>query len=214
MNISEPAGEVAPRAYHHGHLAEALLAAGVELARVGGPDAVVLREAARRAGVSATAAYRHFDGQTALQQAVKEYALEVLSEHMQAAAAQAGAAADTRPASVVRLEAIGRAYLSFALNERGLFRTFCIGLPMPEGVSLDSDQPAFGVLTQALDAMTADGLLAPEIRLTAPLAAWSAVHGLAILCLDGPLADIPDQERDNLFEATLRMVLHGLLVRP
>src|SRR5215470_3127377 len=58
--------------YHHGDLANALKAAALDLARRGGPEAVVLREAARQVGVSATAAYRHFAGHDALMDASKQ----------------------------------------------------------------------------------------------------------------------------------------------
>ncbi|SDO77053.1 DNA-binding transcriptional regulator, AcrR family [Nakamurella panacisegetis] len=193
------------RGYHHGHLAEALLDAGVELARIGGPDAVVLRGAARRVGVSATAAYRHFDGQTALVTAVKLRALEELATQMQAAGRKV-------PASdpVARLEAIGRAYLNFALTESGLFRTFCIGLPMMEDIELTTDVRAFGLLTEILQEMESAGLLDPTMAAGAPVSAWAAVHGLAILCLDGPLSHLPEPELELIFQTTLRMVLGGL----
>ena len=59
------------RSYRHGDLRRALLDAGVALAREGGPDAVVLREATRRAGVVPNAAYRHFAGRQALLDAVR-----------------------------------------------------------------------------------------------------------------------------------------------
>src|SRR3954462_15106324 len=68
--------------YHHGDLANALTTAATQLARDGGPEAVVLREAARKVGVSATAAYRHFAGYDDLIHAVKECAQDDLAEAM------------------------------------------------------------------------------------------------------------------------------------
>src|SRR5215471_15488734 len=68
--------------YHHGDLANALTVAATQLARDGGPEAVVLREAARTVGVSATAAYRHFAGHGDLMHAVKERAQESLAASM------------------------------------------------------------------------------------------------------------------------------------
>lgn len=81
--------------YHHGDLRNALITAGVELATDGGPAKVVLREVARRAGVSATAAYRHFAGQGDLLLAVKIQAQQMLADAMErvAAVAPGGAAA-------------------------------------------------------------------------------------------------------------------------
>jgi len=65
--------------YRHGDLRRALLEAGIQLARAGGPDAVVLREATRRAGVVPNAAYRHFASRWELLQAVRSAALSASS---------------------------------------------------------------------------------------------------------------------------------------
>src|SRR5438094_5990338 len=69
--------------YRHGDLRRALLDAGVQLARDGGPDAVVLREATRRAGVVPNAAYRHFASRQDLLQAVRAAALSALAVAME-----------------------------------------------------------------------------------------------------------------------------------
>src|SRR3979490_3172894 len=72
-------GVPARSTYRHGDLRRALLDAGITLARDGGPDAVVLREATRRAGVVPNAAYRHFASRHALLQAVRSAALSALA---------------------------------------------------------------------------------------------------------------------------------------
>src|SRR6201999_3427506 len=109
MTASAPAR---PRStYRHGDLRRALLDAGVALARDGGPDAVVLREATRRAGVVPNAAYRHFASRHALLQAVRAAALSALAAAMENQLARLrgnGSAADFARAS---LRAIGTAYL-------------------------------------------------------------------------------------------------------
>ena len=100
-----------------------LLDAGIALARSGGPDAVVLREATRRAGVAPNAAYRHFDSRQALLQAVRAAALAALARAMEAELAalpQGLPPADLARASV---RAVGTGYLRFAQAETGLFRT-------------------------------------------------------------------------------------------
>src|SRR5271170_1213758 len=93
--------------YRHGDLRRALLEAGIALARAGGPDAVVLREATRRAGVVPNAAYRHFASREALLQAVRAAALAALAVAMETelAALRPG----RRPADIARasLRAIG-----------------------------------------------------------------------------------------------------------
>src|SRR6266550_4745425 len=69
--------------YHHGNLYRALVQAGTELAREGGPSAIVLREAARRVGVSPNAAYRHFSALPDLVEAVASEALSALARSME-----------------------------------------------------------------------------------------------------------------------------------
>src|SRR5690349_11913636 len=85
----------------HGDLRRALLEAGIQLARAGGPDAVVLREATRRAGVVPNAAYRHFASRWELLQAVRSAAVSALAVAMEAELAKLPHG--NSPAGVVRL---------------------------------------------------------------------------------------------------------------
>src|SRR5690606_15551130 len=88
-NTPEPARATPPRStYRHGDLRRALLDAGIELARQGGPDAVVLREATRRAGVAPNAAYRHFANRDDLLGAVRAAAVAEAARFMEAELAQ------------------------------------------------------------------------------------------------------------------------------
>src|SRR5437879_12315446 len=84
MGISTAISQPERSTYRHGDLRRALLDAGVDLARSGGPDAVVLREATRRAGVVPNAAYRHFASRHDLLQAVRAAALSALAVAMEA----------------------------------------------------------------------------------------------------------------------------------
>src|SRR3954454_13446250 len=79
------------RTYRHGDLRRALVEAGTDLARSGGPDAVVLREATRRAGVVPNAAYRHFASRDELLDAVRTSALAGVARAMEAELAKLGA---------------------------------------------------------------------------------------------------------------------------
>src|SRR6266404_8137133 len=123
--------------YRHGDLRRALLEAGIQLARAGGPDAVVLREATRRAGVVPNAAYRHFASRWELLQAVRSAALSALAVAMEAELARVPRGTSPADAARASLRAIGTAYLRFAQEETGLFRTaFAIpdetrGVPVP-----------------------------------------------------------------------------------
>src|SRR5207248_9133955 len=98
------------KGYHHGSLHSALIEASVALAREGGPDRVILREAARAAGVSHSAAYRHFSDREALLTEVSRSARGELAARMRLGVDRA-----TDPLD--RLAAVGSAYVGFALAE-------------------------------------------------------------------------------------------------
>jgi AcrR family transcriptional regulator len=198
--------------YHHGDLANALTGAAIDLARVGGPEAVVLREAARKVGVSPTAAYRHFSGHGDLIHAVKEAAQADLAASMQAELATREPLPDPAADAVRRLRALGRGYVRFALSEPGLFRTaFCRADKGHEEVtSAMLEAPAFQMLTATLDDLVEAGLLPPARRPFGETAAWAIAHGLAMLLLDGPLATVPEPERESLIEGALDTIITGL----
>jgi len=198
--------------YHHGDLRQTLLDAGIAAARAGGPDAVVLREATRRAGVVPNAAYRHFASRDALLQAVRAAALSALAEAMEKNLSKARRSPDAARAS---LRAIGAAYLRFAQTEPGLFRTaFAVpGDPETAGnpdTAGRSGLNPFQLLSTALDGLVAAGLLPPERRPGAEYLAWSAVHGLAMLVLEGPLRRLPRAQVRQIEQRLLQMVEKGL----
>lgn len=204
----------APRAqpYHHGDLRNALIRAAVDLARSGGPDAVVLREAARRVGVSATAAYRHFDSLPDLVQAVAIDSLGSLARSMEAELSGCGSSS-SQPWD--RMLAIGRGYVRFALAEPGLFAVVFAHPKSDEvrdeGVG-ESGLSAYELLRRALEELVAAGDVAPADMEPACMMAWAGVHGLSSLLL-GPLVAMPAAERDALIESTLDLIGRGLLAR-
>ena len=206
--------------YRHGDLRRALLQAGIELARGGGPEAVTLREATRRAGVVPNAAYRHFTSQQNLLHAVRSAALSSLAMAMESELSTI--AADLSPAAFAKasLRAIGRGYLRFARAESGLFRTAFGTGPQPDSAGPDTapnpDQAGrsglnpFELLTLALDRMEAANVLLPERRDGAEYLAWSAVHGLAMLVIGGPLQVMDERKVDSLVPRLLEMVENGI----
>jgi AcrR family transcriptional regulator len=209
--MMEAAVEVLPRrTYHHGDLRHALLHAGIALAREGGPGAVVLREATRRAGVVPNAAYRHFDSRHALLQAVRSAALAALARAM-----EKNVARERLNGPRAELRAIGTAYLRFARTEPGLFRT-AFGVPGDPETSTDAAMAGPGglnpyqLLGSVLDRMVAHGLLPAERRPNAGYLAWSAVHGLAMLVLEGPLQRLPRAQVRQIETRLLDMVDKGL----
>jgi AcrR family transcriptional regulator len=205
----------ARHSYHHGDLRRALLEAGIALARAGGPNAVVLREATRRAGVVPNAAYRHFASRHALLQAVRAAALASLAVAMEKQLARVrdnGSPADVARAS---LRAIGIAYLRFARAEPGLFRTAFAVPGDPETTNSPamagrSGLNPFQLLGVALDRVLDAGLLPAERRAGAEYLAWSAVHGLAMLVLEGPLRRLTRPQTRQIEQRLLQMVELGL----
>lgn len=200
--------------YHHGDLRATLIATALELARSGGPDAVVLRAVSREAGVSHNAAYRHFVDQEDLLAAVGEQCMHRLGALMQTRTA-AVRTRGTVPRAWARLEAIGRAYIEFARAEPGWFRTAFAGATKqgaPEA-TVPSDGPGdnpYLLLNARLDELVEVGAIPPDRRPGAELAAWSMVHGMSSLLVDGPLRALPDVEVERAVATVLGVVTRGL----
>lgn len=215
MNRTAAATPPTRTTYRHGDLRRALLEAGIDLARQGGPDAIVLREATRRAGVVPNAAYRHFASRQDLLQAVRASALSSLAMAMEAEMAAIPAEAPPADRARASLRAVGIGYLQFALAETGLFRT---AFSVPDNVEDDID-PAkagnsglnpFELLGAALDGWVEAGLLPAERRPGAEYIAWSSVHGLAVLLIDGPLRSRAKEQAAVIGQRLLDMVEKGL----
>jgi hypothetical protein len=121
------------------------------------------------------------------------------------------------PADFARasLRAVGAGYLRFALAEPGLFRTaFSVpdalqGAAVPEKAGPSGLNP-FQLLGVALDRMVEAGVLARERRLGAEYLAWSAVHGLALLLIEGPLHSLNPAQQRVIGQRLLDMVEKGL----
>jgi AcrR family transcriptional regulator len=208
-------GTAAQRGYHHGNLRAALVQAGVELARAGGPSAVLLRAASREAGVSHNAAYRHFANQEDLVAAVAQRCMAQLGVLMLERMDQVTVRGPIRRA-VARLNAIGRAYVDFARTEPGWFRTaFSSARPhgdaaeLPEFDAKDAANP-YVILNRVLDELVDVGAMTAERRRGAEYAAWSAVHGLSSLLLDGPLRELPEDEIARAIDVVLDVIERGL----
>jgi AcrR family transcriptional regulator len=192
-----------------------LLEAGIQLAREGGPDSIVLREATRRAGVVPNAAYRHFSSRHELLQAVRAAALSSLALAIEDEIAGLGPGKRSAHFARATLRAVGTGYLKFALTETGLFRT---AFSVPDPVESDVDAAKTGksglnpfqLLGSALDMMVKARALPAGRRPGAEYLAWSAVHGLAFLVIDGPLSGKPAGDVQALAERLLQMVERGL----
>ena len=210
----------APDTYHHGNLRQALLEHAVELARADGPDAVVLRDVQRMAGVSNSAAYRHYADRDALLAAVTEYAEALLADAMVArlnAVPRRGSKANV---ALGRLRATGQGYIDFALAEPGLFRTaFAHKDSADSAHSREADDAGipehhpFRILMRCIDDLVAAGVLSAGRRDGVDEAAWAAVHGLSTLFLDGPLSDAEAPRKQLIADRLLDVIGDGLRQR-
>ncbi len=160
-------------AYHHGDLPGALVRAAVELLEEGGSGELSLRAAARRAGVSTAAPYRHFADRDALLSAVAAVGYRELAATL--------ADAHPDPRTPDDLADIAIAYVQFALTRPGLFRAMfaeACDPTTPERVAAVADITAYlnAIVRQALPSSDPDAMAT---------AVWALVHGLAFLHLDG-----------------------------
>lgn len=171
--------------YHHGDLRDALLAAATEMLAETGPRGLSLREAARRAGVSTGAPYRHFKDKDALLAALATRGFLGLN-----AALEAVEKAHPELSAIERLRALGVAYVGFAVAQPALFRLMFGELAPPAAESPELDEAirlAGAHLPAAAEAARRAGRLGAFKAEDVTLLAWSVVHGVASLSLDGHL---------------------------
>lgn len=153
--------------YHHGDLPAALLRAAGKSLEKHGPGAISLRDAARRAGVSHNAPYRHFPNREALLGALAAEGFAMLGERLRGQPARE----------------MGEAYVRFALEQPQRFRLMFGGALPPEKF------PELRTAAEAAhEALVAAFREMPRPELAAA-GAWSLVHGLAHLILDGHFAE-------------------------
>ena len=202
---------MATASYHHGNLRQALLEHGVALARAGGPDAVVLRDVQRLAGVSNSAAYRHYADRSALLAAVKAHVMAQMGAAMVDSLDRVPAQGPQSARALARFRATGQAYIDFAVAEPGLFRTaFARDGTEPGDEAVPADRHPFQILRGCIDDLVAAGMLAESRRDGFDEAAWAAVHGAATLFLDGPLGMAGTDRQQLITDRLLDVIGEGL----
>jgi AcrR family transcriptional regulator len=215
VTAGQPAGQITKaRRRPRGAVRDGLIAAGLELARAGGPDAVVLREATQMVGVVPNAAYRHFADRDELLAAVATAAMRELAARMAVGVARVRGKYGDPVAARRRLRAIGRAYLEFARQEPGLFAT-AFALPHQHaygapGEGTTQDPLPLDQLRAVLDELADAGVLDPQLRDGLEYPIWSTVHGLAVLTGQGPLREHPDATRRHLEKLTSAFIGEAL----
>jgi AcrR family transcriptional regulator len=203
-----PAGDERSRR-PRGAVRAALVEAGLELARTGGPDAVVLREVTRMVGVVPNTAYRHFLDRDALLAAVRDEAVRELAGRMADGMSEVRAGPHTPTGARLRLRAVGHAYLEFARTEPGLFDTAFALTDHPGGPETDEATP-LDLLQASLDNLVSAGIVASARRPNIEYPIWAGVHGLAVL-LRGPLRSRPERDKMRLEDQMLAFI--GAAVR-
>jgi AcrR family transcriptional regulator len=196
-----------------GAVRDGLVAAGLELARAGGPDAVVLREATQMVGVVPNAAYRHFADRDELLAAVAAAAMRELAARMAAGVGRVRGKYGDPAAARRRLGAIGTAYLEFARQEPGLFATaFAVPRQHAYGApgGTGPDPMPLDQLRAVLDELADAGVLSRRRRAGLEYPIWSTAHGLAVLTGQGPLRELPDATRRHLEKLTSAFIGEAL----
>jgi AcrR family transcriptional regulator len=199
----------AERGYHHGNLKEALQRAALELIAKKGPAGFTFADAARLAGVSPAAPYRHFRDRDELLSSIAERGFEQFEQ------ALAAAWDDGRPDTVSAFERVGKAYLAFARGEPAFYSAmFESGLPVDLNPALlAASERAFAVIRAAaerLAALAPAGTPRPPALMMA-LHIWSMSHGVASLFARGDAArrKLP-MSAEDLLEAEVLIYLRGL----
>jgi AcrR family transcriptional regulator len=197
-----------PRGYHHGNLKEALIRAALELIAAKGPSGFTFAEAARSAGVSPAAPYRHFRDREELIANVARRGFELFE------AALVAAWKDGMPDTFTAFERLGRAYLEFARSEPAYYSAmFEAGIPIEMSQELrDAGERAFAVLRAAAERLVAQVPAArrPPAFMVA-LHVWSLAHGIASLFGRGDAGRrrLP-MSPEELLEAGMLVYLRGL----
>lgn len=196
------------RGYHHGNLREALIQAALDLIAKKGPAGFTFADAARSAGVSSAAPYRHFRDRDALITDVARRGFDLFADHLH------DAWNDGRPEPFAAFENLGRAYLAFARDEPAYYSAmFEAGLSFDDNSALrQAADRSFAVLRHASEALCAR--LPPQKRppaLMMALHAWALAHGIASLFSrgDGGRRRLPMMP-EELLEAGMLIYLRGL----
>ena len=199
----------AERGYHHGNLKEALLQAALGLIAEKGAAGFTFADAARMAGVSPAAPYRHFRDRDELLSSIAQRGFEMFESALSAAWD------DGRPDTVTAFERVGKAYLKFAREEPAFYSAmFESGLPVDLNPALQAaSERAFGIIRAAaerLAALAPPGATRPPALMMA-LHIWSMSHGVASLFArgDGARRKLP-MSAEDLLEAEVLIYLRGL----
>lgn len=203
---------MAKRGYHHGNLRQALVDAALELIEKRGPTGFTLSEAAKQAGVTPAAVYRHFEGRDDLIAEAAKQGYEIFADLMEYAF-ETG-----QPSALASFEATGRAYLAFARRHPGHYVAM-----FESGISINRTPElaevagrAFGVLERSAAALSEH--IPPEKRPPPQMFSahiWALSHGVVELFARGSPGTKSPFSPEDLLESGIGVYLRGLgLVEP
>ncbi|WP_454617597.1 TetR/AcrR family transcriptional regulator [Bradyrhizobium cenepequi] len=208
---NSPAATAKP--YHHGDLRHALVDAALQLVDEGGPDAVSVREAARRAGVSPGAPFRHFPSRDALMNAVAEEAQRRFRAEIQAAMDTASAGDP-----LARFRAFGLAYVRWAMKNPAHFEIISsrrfFDHDRSAGVSRDNAE-LIALTERTLAEAFAQGQLRASDLKQVQIAGRALVYGFARMNIDGhfPRWGVADDAAERTAEAIIDLFIDGIAKR-
>lgn len=198
---------LAAKTYHHGNLRNTLILAASELIEASGSLNFAMADAARQAGVSNAAPYRHFRDRDALLEAVSQLAYYGLGERVQKAVDR------TQQGSVESIIAIGHAYLEYVIEKAAFYDLMWgdIGARAMDVDSFDKKSSGFYMLVDAVRAFVTEQGLQGIDELDLSVKLWSMVHGMSAISMSGklpyfyPNADIP-----AMLDSSTRIFMAGL----
>src|ERR1700674_4639646 len=203
-----------PKPYHHGDLKRVLIDAALALVEEGGIEAVSVREAARRAGVSPGAPFRHFESRDALMTAVAEEAQRRFRAEIDAALAE------VPPGDpLARFRKLGLAYLRWAMRNPAHFEIISSGrfFDYDKATGLSQDNAELIGMTERLlaDAFGKGQLRVPDLK-RVQIAGRALVYGFARMNIDGhlPRWGVAEADAERTAEAILDLFIEGISTRP
>jgi AcrR family transcriptional regulator len=203
-----------PKPYHHGDLKRVLIDAALGLVEEGGVEAVSVREAARRAGVSPGAPFRHFPSRVALLTAVAEEAQRRFRAEIEAALLEAPAGDP-----LARFRSFGLAYLRWAMRNPAHFEIISSGrfFDHDKATGLSQDNAELIGMTERLlaDAFGKGQLRVPDLK-RVQIAGRALVYGFARMNIDGhlPRWGVAEADAERTAEAILDLFIEGISTRP
>jgi AcrR family transcriptional regulator len=203
-----------PKPYHHGDLKRVLIDAALGLVEEGGAEAVSVREAARRAGVSPGAPFRHFPSRVALLKAVAEEAQRRFRAEIEAALSEAPAGDP-----LARFRSFGLAYLRWAMRNPAHFEIISSGrfFDHDKATRLSQDNAELIGMTERL---LADAFEKGQLRIAdlkrVQIAGRALVYGFARMNIDGhlPRWGVAEADAESTAEAILDLFIEGISTRP